>query len=291
MSKKIKIIITVGLCVGIVLFAFFTSFGFYKAETYPGGPKKFLIRKVKNENMFMNFIKPSAESILSAGDLIIYKNPVLHDPKFNELANEYSRIIACPGDIVKIVDSKVFVNDKAIEESYDRYFLFRVTMEGTTNFQELLKDFKVQILDSMNNNKACNFVATEYIAEQIADADSVTNVRRILETAGTGDVNVFPRSGSTWNLDNWGPCAVPQKGVTVMLNPRNIGIYKTIIGFYENHNLFVSGENINIDDSPAEKYLIEENYYFVLNDNRYNQPDSRTWGFIPESYIIGKVLN
>jgi signal peptidase I len=76
-----------------------------------------------------------------------------------------------------------------------------------------------------------------------------------------------------------------------MLTRSNINMYRKIIDVYENHKFYVTGENITIDGKPADKYVIENNYYFVLNDNRYNQPDSRTWGFIPENLIVGKVMN
>jgi signal peptidase I len=84
---------------------------------------------------------------------------------------------------------------------------------------------------------------------------------------------------------------IPGKGVTVSLNRNSINLYKKIIDFYEEHELYIFGENIEIDGVATKEYVVRENYYFVLNDNRYNRHDSRHWGFIPESYIVGKVIN
>lgn len=291
MDKKRAIIITLACIFVLLIIAFLSSFGFYKAEIYPIEIKRFMIRKIKNDNMYMNFLKPKASSILNQGDLVIYKSPVFIDPDFKEKENLCSRIIALPGDIIHIRQTEVYVNDNLVAENYERYFLFRLSMQEETNFKELLDDFKVEITDSLNNNKACEFIATQYIADQIAELSGIVNVRKIVGDTNKGELGIFPGQGYPWNRDNWGPVVVPQQGITVILDRKNILLYKKIIDVYEDNDLYIFGNNIKINNQPATQYTFKKDYYFVLNDNRFNKPDSRTLGFIPENYIIGKVLN
>jgi len=292
MIKKRAIIITlIGVGVLIFLVTFFSTFGFYKAEIYPVEVKKFMLRKIRNENMYMNFLKPYASSVIHQCDLIIYKSPVLIDPAFKDKENLCSRVIALPGDIVHIRKSDVYINDVLLVENYDRFFLFRLSMQEETNFQDLLDDFMVEIIDSLNNNRACEFIATQYIADQIAELPGIINIRKIIDDENIGKPEIFPYQTYSWNKDNFGPVVVPQKDITVVLDRRNISIYKKIIDVYEGNDLYIFGDNITINNIPTNQYTFKNNYYFVLNDNRYNKPDSRTFGFIPENYIIGKVLN
>ncbi|VAW96566.1 Signal peptidase I, partial [hydrothermal vent metagenome] len=45
------------------------------------------------------------------------------------------------------------------------------------------------------------------------------------------------------------------------------------------------------DNAKDFEIKIPAKKYFVFGDNRDNSRDSRYWGFVPESYIIGKVVH
>ena len=60
-------------------------------------------------------------------------------------------------------------------------------------------------------------------------------------------------------------------------------------GFKLNETSYLS-DNIktyNVEDGPVE---LMDNQYFVLGDNRYASKDSRSFGPLDRSFIIGKVL-
>ena len=50
---------------------------------------------------------------------------------------------------------------------------------------------------------------------------------------------------------------------------------------------------IMVDGVPItemKSYIVEQNYYWAMGDNRDDSLDSRFWGFVPESHILGEAL-
>lgn len=102
--------------------------------------------------------------------------------------------------------------------------------------------------------------------------------------------DLFPYNNK-WSLENYGPIVVPQKGMVVELDPKNILLWQNAINTdYGNKVVSVEGTVVNINNQPVREYVFAKDYYFVLGDNRKNSIDSRYFGFIPEEWIIGKAF-
>lgn len=81
---------------------------------------------------------------------------------------------------------------------------------------------------------------------------------------------------------------------------RIIGLPKETVEIINGHTIIKNGNNlegIEIKENYVKnlsndntKYMLSDNEYFVMGDNRINSSDSRIWGALPKNLIVGKVF-
>lgn len=92
-----------------------------------------------------------------------------------------------------------------------------------------------------------------------------------------------------WTLKDYGPFIVPKKNLTIELTPYNFRLYKKLLSF-ENKKVSVENGKILINCVQKNSYTFKKDYYFMLGDNFLMSEDSRYWGCVPDSNLLGKVI-
>lgn len=77
-------------------------------------------------------------------------------------------------------------------------------------------------------------------------------------------------------------------GDTLVLNFKNFDRLKKVVE-YEQKSIFSKNGKVFINGTADSTLRLQQSYYYVLGDNIQNSLDSRTFGYIPESSIVGKM--
>ena len=91
------------------------------------------------------------------------------------------------------------------------------------------------------------------------------------------------------------PFYVPRKGETVRLDGPNAELYRLLIanelkGRDRPANVDVVDGRVRVDGRVVESWQADDDYLFMMGDNRDNSFDSRFWGPVRREDIVGKAM-
>jgi signal peptidase I len=84
--------------------------------------------------------------------------------------------------------------------------------------------------------------------------------------------------------------AIPRTGQTIHLNKENFPFYQPLLQHYEKVQAGFIGDLMYINNAPSNSYTFTQNYFYMIGDNSSDSYDSRSWGLVPESHLIGKAF-
>lgn len=242
--------------------------------------------KIKR-NEIVVFNQP-ADTLLDMDDFTPDRN---YYKPIDKKTNLVKRCVGIPGDSLEIKEGYVFINGErtVLPDRAKPQYNFIIETNGSLDLDLMLKRYGIR--ESRKIQGGYLFTMTDEESELVKKHSKVVAVTKTLTPKGYNDPTIFPHVPNLgWNSDNFGPIYIPEQGATVELNEKSMPFYKRIISEYEGNQLDIIGTNYFINGEKATTYTFQQDYYWMMGDNRQNSVDARRWGYVPFDHVVGKPV-
>ncbi len=229
-------------------------------------------------------------SEVERNDIVVFNYPIDLDPTAAK-TSYIKRAVGVPGDTVTVDDAELFINSDRAKSFEGIQQTYVVTVRDRVRLSPAKVEAAGGRLIGSQNQGSYRVTMTEDVAEKISNWPEVNNVELFVLPEDFNEFNRrdFSFSSGFNNHHHIPPVVVPFEGQTVTLSPDNYHIYENIITRYEGNNVERNGDQFVINGETTNEYTIKQDYYFMMGDNRDDSEDSRFWGFVPQTHIVGKA--
>ncbi len=266
-------------------------------KQYPNGAIEWKKNPTKNyiDGVRLPYQRIAQFKEVKANDIVVFNYPTDSLNTAIDRKDPYvKRCIGTPGSTLEIKKGVVYIDGKEFQYPKDANICHSYVVQTSTPLNEAYIFDELNLADKTNfqsyeNNQYLFVSLTEEDVKTLKSLDVVKNIERIYRTEQDANQTSFPKN-QNWYVDQYGPLYIPKKGDEITLTPENIEQYRDVITKYEENTIKNHNGKFIINGQETTTYTIQQDYYFMMGDNRHNSLDSRYFGYVPFDHILGSPV-
>ncbi len=206
-------------------------------------------------------------------DILLYKLPEMAQPQSYRHEIAIARCLGLPGDSIRSTGNDLYINGKKVLQTplITEAYLSPDSLSDRIN--NLLTQHHVEWVEQgkIKGNRLLLLSRNDYSK---------------VSKSVTPDSLLYP---VFLHRDNY-EITLPRKGEPLLVTPQNAPLLHTLLTRYEHRRVELRDSLLYEGGKRLKICIVRQNYYWVVGDNRAALNDSRTFGPLPHSLLVGKGM-